>query len=521
MNPLYDPDIIRRESYYDRRYGVGTSTAMKAARYASAAYRSARKAAEAYAWYKVAKGPKRDLSDSKPSPTGATNKSRSYASKSSFPENDRGRKRLRSEDLTSMVRNVRRRTPARSRSRGRSRNRRPSVVRSRSRSRGRNVNRRRVSRGAMQRYRRALSNARRYRRNLINIPNPARYGASHVVERSGVFSADTNGACYLGHGCDTEQFWVNVCRAIVRKLYRDAGEEIYDWEVPVSGALNSRFLQIAWQTNVDSDNLLLDNTLIGAISYNGVASVLYSRFTNLFVESDSNIVIQHVSLFNNVAVTGDSLTTSRLVMSDTTVYYKLTSMMKLQNASIAGTTTVDQADEDSTNVTKNPLVGKLYYSKSRQNGFKLSVVRALNPPTDDVITVAGRGTGVVLWGTSATTSALMNELYRKPPPGRQFNLKAVPWGISPGQIKSITWTDTRKIKLHTLIEKLKTSFTQNITTQYQNVGKFQMVGLEKKMACQSNENPIVVHWALEQHHQCVVTKTLGRCNRITQIVVPA
>lgn len=522
INRNYDRDIIRRESFYDRRYGAGVSTAAKLARYASAAYRVGKKAAEAYTWYKVAKGPQRAL----PEPaSGPANKSRTFATKSSLPQNDRGRKRIRSEDLNDMARNIRRRTPARSRSRsrGRSRNRRPTRSRTRSRSvysvrRGGGLRR---SRNYPRRSRSIRNRVRRVRQ--FRMPPPNLHGVYHCVERSGAVTVGTNNAMYIGHGVDMEQFWVNLCRGIIRKLYRLAGEEINDWNAGVTGAANSYFLQIAWVPNVDQDTLNVDNTLIGAISYAQVADALYTRFAALFAELDANILIQHVSLFGNVAVVGNSVTVAKLVMNNCNVFYKVTSRMKIQNASLAGSGAADIADEDTTNVTKNPLVGKMYWSKGRANGFKLNMVRSVGA-AETVKTLADFGGGfggTCIWGVSDISSAEMKDLYKKPPPAYQFCMNGKDYGISPGSIKTFSWVDTRKISLHKLIEICKTTFTQRTGVQYCTVGKFQMVGLEKKMSCLSNEPLITVHWALEQHHSFVVTKNLGKANRIMQFADPA
>lgn len=367
------------------------------------------------------------------------------------------------------------------------------------------------------RNRRRIGGRRGRRRITYNrMMSPSLHGVTQTVERSGALTTESNNALYLGHGISTEQFWVNLCRAIVRKLYRQMGEEIFDWNLNISGPSTSYTLDIQYATAIDQDTYSLDSSTLATQTYSAVASQLYTRFVTIFSENDSNIFINSI----NIKQTTGGQVVSRLVTSSCEIQYTIVSFMRIQNASVGGSGTQDIEDENKENVTNNPLVGKLYSSKARANGFKLGVIRNVGA-SDTVQTVADRSTGLVLWGVTDLSSSDMKDLYKKPPPGRQFNLKAYPYGISPGQIKSFGWKDKRKIKLHHLIEKMKTSFTQNTTGQYQNAGFFKMVGLEKKMACISNEFQLVVHWQLNQSYNFVCRKILGRSNRITQIVDPA
>lgn len=463
-------------------------------------------------------------------PGPSANKSRQFATKSSFPQNDRGRKRQRSEDLSEMVRNYRRRTPVRSRSRGRSRNRRPAT-RSRSRSvysvrRGGGLRR---SRNYPRRRRSLMRMVRRRRTRPMMITDPAKHGASLVVERSGVISSDSPQALYIGHGVSTEQFWVNVCRAIIRKLFRILGQEVTDWNHSVAANIPSTpfAIQIGYSTAVNPSSILLDSTdlplpvLPATLTYNGVADLLYQRFNAILSATDNNITIYHVLLFDK----SDNLdTVARLDMSNVVLEYKVTSILKIQNASLAGTQAGDLEDENRENITRNPLVGKLYYKKTRANGFKLQTapLQGQNVWANNVITVANRSTGMILWNTQTGNSVDFLLKFKKPPAGHMFQAQSKPYGISPGSIKEIKWTDTRKIKFHKLIEICKNTFVDNAGEGiYQTLGKVQMLGLEKKLNAISNENPIVVHWALEQHYSHVIKKTIGIVPRIQQIVDPS
>lgn len=527
INRAYDPDIIRREAHYDRHLGAGTSQLLGIGRNIPRYYRAAKRligiGAAAYGAYKKYTLPP------------STNKSGGNK-RVSFSMETRGRKRNRSRSIPptpGMVRRRRMNTVSRSRSRvpagmahryagnrylgllpvaanGGRRNRRPS--------RRRSIRRR-------SRFRRRTFKGRKTKKMNMR---PSKHGASLVVERSGVITGESAHAVYVGHGVSTEQFWANVCRAIVRKLFRILGQEITDWNHNVYATLSTTplILDIGYSVAQNPTSILVDSTnlvipaLPSTLSYGAVSDTLFARFLALFTPADSNIVFYHISLRENTAL---GTTNAKLDMSNVTVQYKVTSKLKLQNASLAGTTTTDIEDEDSGNVTANPLVGKLYYKKTRANGFKLQTapINGINTWAAVVGTIANRGTGMINWVSSSAFVPDFQLKFKKPPMGHMFQAQSKPYGMDPGQIKTLTWTDVRKIKFHKLIEIGKVSFTDNAGDgYYQNIGKIQMVGLEKKMHCLSNESNIVLHWALEQHYSCVISKTLGVVPRIQQIVDP-
>lgn len=360
--------------------------------------------------------------------------------------------------------------------------------------------------------------------------NPSKHGASLIVERSGIVQATTNHAVYVGHGASTEQFWVNVCRAVIRKLFRMAGEEITDWNHNLNGTSvnqNPYILRTWYSTsstpNVmaqDSQPLVVPNTP-QRYTYSDVAATWFTRLNAIFAETDVNIVLYKLELLQPEI---PNQVMARLDLSKMVIMYKITSKLKMQNASIAGSGTADAEDEDSGNVTHNPLVGKFYRSKYRANGFKFSTI-----PEDGVgpwvgapiQQVADRVTGFTSFVTSDPNGPDFLLKFKKPPHGGMFGLKSKPYGMSAGQMKQIVWIDTRSITFNRLIELVKTTFTQNTLTQYCNLGRFQMVGLEKKMSCISTEFNVVLHWVLEQTYSCVVKNKLGKVPRIQQIVDPA
>lgn len=525
MNRRYDPDIIRRERYYDRRLGAGTANAMNMARYAAAAYRLAKKGAEAYTWYKVAKGPSTGLSKQAAGPSGPTNKSGMVLrSGSSLSQNDRGRKRT-STDLQDMVRNIRRRTPRRSRSRGRSLVRQPSRNRSRSRSRTLSIRR---GRGGRVRYVPRRTIRSRMRSILRRRPRPLNattYGCSFVQENSGILQAQSSGSVYIGHGLATSNFWQCVAAAIMKKLFRIAGEDIDDWGKSKMGVNLAQTLQIRYSINTNPTTTLYDNSTINtAVSYRTIAAALAIRFNQITQAIHGNLTFYGVWLINTPNPVPPGVDTywsgepqAMVDMSHMKVKYSVTSILKIQNVSLAGLVGDAAGDEDTTeNLSRNPLVGKMYYQPYRCNGFKVETlpITATGGPS----LVAAHDTGMILFNTDNLQNNA--EFFVKPPQGHMLQCKAKPFGISPGVIKTLKWTDTRTIKYHSLIEKSKINFTTDGVSHYDNIGKVQMVGLEKKMNCAGNERLINVHWALQQHINVVVTTAKARAPRIVNIVAP-
>lgn len=380
---------------------------------------------------------------------------------------------------------------------------------------------RRMRRVRFQRRRRRVGN--RNRRGL----NPVKDGAETVTETSGVISTQSPNAVYVGHGAATTTFWNNVCRAIVRKLARGAGIEIVDWGHNVDGATSATNmkLQIQYSTTqsttvwaVDDTNIIIP-ALPSLFTWAQLALQLSTRLDTIFSSSDSNPNIGMILIYQNDAQT---LPLMKLDCTRMKVHYKISSKLKLQNTSLA-INGLDTQDESMDNVGHNPLTGKLYYSRYRANGFKLEThpINGVGPVWSTMVpNVAGYNTGSLTFKVDTADSADFKAKFKKPPSGHMFSLIGKPYGISPGQIKQLNWFDKRTIQLNQLISIYQKSLTDQSAFNYQNIGRFQMVGLEKKMHCSSSEANIQLDWALEQYYSCVVTSYKGSVPKLQIIVDP-
>lgn len=331
-------------------------------------------------------------------------------------------------------------------------------------------------------------------------------GAARVVEVSGNIQCPSAETLYIMHACATEQFWVNACRAIIRQLYRDAGEEISAWDQAMKGDTGARTLQYQYTIGSNPTSVLTANVVpTAAQTYDGFATQLYNSFQTSFSTSDASINLIQFFLFNTAA---PQLCEATVQVSNMKLIYRVKSRLKIQNQSLAGTTTAEVDDDVTDNVSRNPLVGRVYVTKYRGTGFK---------PIHQATHTQGYQTVNHQTGLQFAASNGLPSFMRKPPPAKVLNSKMMHRiNIEPGEIKINHWEDYREIKFSQLVEELQKSFSDAVNN-FQHVGYCQTVALEKEMHANVNENPIFIHYALEQHYDCVVRKTKSQPPKMVQI----
>lgn len=357
--------------------------------------------------------------------------------------------------------------------------------------------------------------------------NPVKDGAEVVFEVSGNINTESPNAVYIGHGCATTVFWQNVCRAIVRKLARGAGIEVLDWGQSVDGATSATNLKLQIQYSIanvtsvwvfDTTDIIIP-VLPTLFTWNDLGLQLAARLDAIITPANTNVTIGCILIYQNDAQT---LPLMKLDCSHMKVKYRITSKLKLQNVTLAANA-ADIEDEDAANVARNPLVGKLYSSKYRANGYKVETAPINGVGTawsTAVPTVVDQSSGLLAWKVQNSSSADFKAKFKKPPSGHMFCLKGKPYGMEPGQISTIQFSDFRIINFNTLLSIYQKSIGDLTSSVYQNIGRFQMVGLEKKMHCALSEGTVSVDYAIEQFHSCVVTSFKGSVPKLQSITDP-
>jgi hypothetical protein len=340
-------------------------------------------------------------------------------------------------------------------------------------------------------------------------PNWTTSGCQITIERSGTGRCGSGETMYVGHAAATAVFWENLCRVIIRHLFKDAGEQISSWQDGIKGATNGRSIQY-WYTDgtTTTDYVTRTISIVTPQTYDQLARALFADFQLQFTGSQADIELYKIFMFESAAPQAPLGT---LMLAEAKVMYEVYSKLKLQNTSLAGTTTAEADDDVTDNVTRNPVYGKTYISRHRGNGFRPTATEGA------VISMIANPAN----GMFAQQSGVMDPFYRKPPFASTLRAKVSNrFRCEPGEIKIVSWRDVRSVKLNKLIDELQKSFgdTQN---NFQHVGYAQMVAFEKEMNCATNENPIAIHYALEQDYKHDLVFVRQRAPRIVEITAPA
>lgn len=350
---------------------------------------------------------------------------------------------------------------------------------------------------------------RKYSKNVTKRMKYAVYGVHHVEERRGV---QTDSQCvYVGHSIASFQVGIDVCRAIVRALWKKAGVDISDFAlaVPMS-ATNSYTLSFSYLKDVTSTGSWSSQpiTITLGTSFAQLAQNLYDNFVVLMTDASPTVEgpwqalkIYEFNLSNGVGSAYEQIM-ARIPASAMTVEIDFKSLLTVQNHTLAAAG-ADVQDELTTNIENNPLKGKLYKSMKMSNGLTCKF-KPNATTTGFRNMIADIETGMIL----ESGASLGHSMYYKPPDPFYFNsTKAVNINLAPGAIK----TDTIKFKRTITLDRFFQLFGNAMWRRTNQVAPFNqtwvpfglahVVGCEKALDSGSSEANIRVAYELEQHYR--------------------
>lgn len=300
-------------------------------------------------------------------------------------------------------------------------------------------------------------------------------------------------ACYTGHGIGSNQFLQSLCRALVYQLYKKGGYDIADFDdTPPCGVTTTMFIIIRYRLRATQTALVESTVTVAANgSYKNNAEGLA---VNLVTLGPTNELFDiRLSMLN----TDEDKTLSVMLFKEITLNFKWVSELKIQNTTLAATTVVGNEGEV-TNVSSNPLTGKLYTKKgcgfdprSRGTNVAIANYKSFIPHKDS---------GII----SANSSLSANNSSRKPPAGSFFAAKAVKRMMSPGQIIIDKQSWTVKGNMDNLAQRYGSSYTDNVASK-NNLGTSRMYGLEKLLDTRTSEPNINISFELVQNYHCGVS----------------
>ncbi|AKV62291.1 putative capsid protein [Calanoida sp. copepod associated circular virus] len=339
---------------------------------------------------------------------------------------------------------------------------------------------------------------RRTRQNAATL-----YGCSLKTELGGVVTDSK--AVYVGHcSVQPELILKAAFRAIVKKLYDGAGIRIASWmDKPVNPAV--LYCKLYNQPASQSLNTL-SYTLLATDTYQDIAEGLLNVVVNYI---NLTVAINTLPTFTYFSLQHGGTAVAEIQAPQARFYVSTYSTLTVQNRTLAG---VSADNDESTNVSKNPVHGKLYCG--RGNFFEPSY----RDPNDIswVPLVCGRTFGSM----AATASGSLPLDGMKPPEGSYFSncMSTSRITIKPGEIRRSVLKYKRSFQFtelfHQLFNLIKVySLSAQVPTM---LGNMNMFGLEKLLDSRSDEPDISIGWEVNNTVDCGLS--IKRCNPPAEVI---
>lgn len=349
-------------------------------------------------------------------------------------------------------------------------------------------------------------------RRLAKKVSFAKFGSIKAREDGGI--VQDSQCVYIGHAIAFGQLYESICRAVIRELFRQKGENIVDWTDHWLGT--SLHMVLAYKYGLPNATTLSTATVtfVQPASYSDLANLL---LVSLKANLTTSIGYVIYDMWLGEAV--DSSNTVALInFNQCMLNFYVKSELKVQNATHAAD--VDENDQY-TDIHNRPVVGKVYYSKRQMAGFlpNSRVHRGATAEPSYESYLANYTSGII----AATNSTTLSFQTKKPPAGYYFNANTSYTKISPGQIRTYRWTYRKAFNGSTFLSKFSGQFTGAHGTAIKAVypiGPAQMVGLEKEIDIRSaNETDIVVGFQITQTYCCAITKRVPKAGKILDVTV--
>lgn len=332
---------------------------------------------------------------------------------------------------------------------------------------------------------------KRFRRSRKPRVDPyLKYGSVQKYENGGTQS-DAN-CVYVGHVAGEQQNSLKAAfRAVTRDLMKMYGQDFVSWEeIFKTGALE---LQISYTYYVGTATTSTQvNLPVGAQpTFEALANQIYNDITTRF----SNLDHRMENIWIN-EVTGALQTHALIRLKDYKLHFECSSLMTIQNRTLAGTSTVDENDENINEISNNPICGRQYVGN--YNGFYPKSRDTTEGSYEGYIGAAG--TGII---STAAASSLIQET-RKPPPGTYFRncMKTSRVIITPGVIKKSFISFKKTLYFNQFIKIMNNVIETPTGTQEVLWGKCAMFGLEKVLNSRQSENNVAVGFEVNHVFKC-------------------
>ncbi len=303
-------------------------------------------------------------------------------------------------------------------------------------------------------------------------------GSVHKIEDRGILSGAN--ALYIGV-CDSpaDKVVAQASRAIIKELMRQAGQDFESWNRVMFVGASQLQLSYTYYPHAESTGFTQVNLAVASGStYNAIAELLEQSWIATFT-GDTDHIIE--SIWLNV-VGGGAPTIAIIRGKQFYLSFENSAVISVQNRTLAGVTAgATDEDELATNVTNNPLVGKIYQGKGN------SFIPKWRPSGDLSYEgfVGDRVTGLI----KTTAANSIPEQLTKPPPATFFKgcrrySKVI---LNPGNIKQVRVASKFGMSLTKFFERLSQTLSNASVNSTTGLGNVLMIGLEKVLDSGSDE----------------------------------
>lgn len=335
-------------------------------------------------------------------------------------------------------------------------------------------------------------------------------GSVKTVENGGILSDPQ--CLFLGQSLAFNQMYDAVCRAIIRELFRQKGELITDFTDDwLGGAIQFR---ISYKYGLCGSTGLSQGTydFPATTTYEGLAQGLKNSFISNFSTGLEYTVYDiwmncQVSPFETVAIVN---------LNQCDIHFYCKSMLKIQNGTSGKLGTVEEDDDQMTDIHRRPVVGKIYYQPRQISGFLPNNRPNRGATTEPLYTgyMGDCDTGII----SAVNADSLTVDTKKPPPGYFFRASARSVVIQPGEIKRFYLKYSKKMSSQSWWTKLADFVTVSpVGTQQVPLGNAVMVGLEKEIDTRSTEADISIGYQIEQTYCCALRLVMPKAARLLEV----
>jgi hypothetical protein len=361
------------------------------------------------------------------------------------------------------------------------------------------TNRTRTSRprvNTLGQYRGRFRRPRKYKTSSFS-----RNAVKFTLEHGGTTS--NNNCGYIGHGVAVDKINELMANTILKFLFEKGGFSVNNFQKKINGdqstAHTHPVYRIEWKHRIgEGEQILTSFAAIGADeTWATAAATLVNQLYASVTSSDEEFHLLSFTLYSlqDPLLPLEKTMVSTAMVNELYVNLHFSSTLNIQNQTLGTSASDDQV----TDVTNNPLEGKIYSGWG--NGLTLSAYNISTGPVDaDNGFVVDHQKGVSKFSASGTNiTAEMQAVLNRPPSPAAFNEKVRMASIRlpSGGIKKSYISYKKIFKLQTLFNIMLTDLRDNPQFRRINIGKYELVAVQK-LCRTGTEQPISLGYEVNQ-----------------------